>query len=162
MKLLIFVRWCRQGLHHVCTTCDLKYCPTCNTAAASSSSDILLSAIMPHYVLLHLTPWPESASELYRPRDRRLSAKLVPTFADRGCHVSAWRIPYGRILGFLDRSRYIFLVAPQLYSRGWVDPVPDPLLLRKSGSAGNRTRTSGTLSTSPQSSSMCYVLWTTP
>jgi hypothetical protein len=33
------------------------------------------------------TPWPESASELYRPSDRRLSAKLVPTFADIGCHV---------------------------------------------------------------------------
>jgi hypothetical protein len=35
-----------------------------------------------------------------------------------------------------------------------VDPVPDPLLLRKSGSAGNRTRTSGsvagTLTTRPQ------------
>jgi hypothetical protein len=30
------------------------------------------------------TPWPESASELYRPSDRRLSAKLIPTFADRG------------------------------------------------------------------------------
>jgi hypothetical protein len=29
-------------------------------------------------------PGPESASELYRPGDRRLSAKLVPTFADRG------------------------------------------------------------------------------
>jgi hypothetical protein len=28
--------------------------------------------------------WPESASELYRPNDRRLSAKIVPTFADRG------------------------------------------------------------------------------
>jgi hypothetical protein len=28
------------------------------------------------------TPWPESASELYRPSDRRLSAKLVPTIAD--------------------------------------------------------------------------------
>jgi hypothetical protein len=27
-----------------------------------------------------------------------------------------------------------------LSSRGWVDPVPDPLFLRKSGSAGNRTR----------------------
>jgi len=27
-----------------------------------------------------------------------------------------------------------------LTSRGWVDPVPDPLLLRKSGSAGHRTR----------------------
>jgi hypothetical protein len=26
----------------------------------------------------------ESASELYRPSDPRLSAKLVPTFADRG------------------------------------------------------------------------------
>jgi hypothetical protein len=33
------------------------------------------------------TPWPQSASELYRPSDRSLSAKLVPTFADRGCHV---------------------------------------------------------------------------
>jgi hypothetical protein len=41
----------------------------------------------------------------------------------------------------LDQSRYFsFQVAPQLYSRGWVDAVPDPLLLRKSGSAGNRTR----------------------
>jgi hypothetical protein len=28
--------------------------------------------------------WPESASELYRLSDRRLTAKLVPTFADRG------------------------------------------------------------------------------
>jgi hypothetical protein len=26
-----------------------------------------------------------------------------------------------------------------------VDPVPDPLLLRKSGNAGNRTRTSGSV-----------------
>jgi hypothetical protein len=30
---------------------------------------------------------PEYASELYRPSDHRLSAKLVLTFADRGCHV---------------------------------------------------------------------------
>jgi hypothetical protein len=30
------------------------------------------------------TPWPESESELCRPSDRRLSAKLVPTFSDRG------------------------------------------------------------------------------
>jgi hypothetical protein len=29
------------------------------------------------------TPWPEPASELYRLIDRCLSAKLVPTFADR-------------------------------------------------------------------------------
>jgi hypothetical protein len=60
-------------------------------------------------------------------------AKLLPTFADRGCHVA--------VFCFLDRSRYFFLLAHQLYSRGWVNPVPDPLL-RKSGSVGNRTRTS--------------------
>jgi hypothetical protein len=56
------------------------------------------------------TPWSESASELYRPSDRRLSTKLLPTFADKGCHV---------------------------------DPVPDPLLFF--GSAGNRTRASGSV-----------------
>jgi hypothetical protein len=54
--------------------------------------------------------------------------------------------PYGRILGFLNRSRYFFFqIAPQLYSRGWVDPISYPLLLRKSGSAGNRSRTSGSV-----------------
>jgi hypothetical protein len=30
------------------------------------------------------TPWHEFASELYRPSDRRFSAKLVPTAAGRG------------------------------------------------------------------------------
>jgi hypothetical protein len=72
--------------------------------------------------------------------------KLEPTFPDRECRVVSATDPHGRILDFLDRSRYFFLqVAPQLYSRGWVDPVPDPLLLRKSGSAGNRTRTAGSV-----------------
>jgi hypothetical protein len=80
------------------------------------------------------------ARERTIPRDRRLSAKLALTFAYRGCHVVSVMDPYGRILGFLDRSRYFFFqLAPQLYSRGWVDPIPVPLLLRKSGSAGNRT-----------------------
>jgi hypothetical protein len=83
------------------------------------------------------------ASELYWPTERRMSAKLVPTSANRGCHVVSVMNPYGRILDFLDRSCYFFYqVAPQLYSRGWVDPVPDRLL-RKSDSAGNRTPTSG-------------------
>jgi hypothetical protein len=50
-------------------------------------------------------------------------------------------IPTGRILSFPDRSRHFFFqIAPQLYSQGWVDSVPDPLLLRKSGSAGNRSQ----------------------
>jgi hypothetical protein len=94
------------------------------------------------------TPWPEFASELYRPSDRRLSEKLMPTFAHRGCHVVSVMDPYGRILDFLDRSRYVFFrSAPQLYSRGWVDLVPDPLLLRKSG---YRSRTPGSVTTGPQ------------
>jgi hypothetical protein len=82
-----------------------------------------------------------SASELRRPSDCRLSAKLVPTFADRECRVVSATDSHGRILGFLDRSRYFPThVAPQWSSRGWVDSVPEPLLHRKSGSARNRTR----------------------
>jgi hypothetical protein len=70
-----------------------------------------------------------------------LLGEVVPTFADRGCCVVSATDPPGRILGFLDRSRYYFFqVAPQLYSRGWVDPVSDLLPLRKSGSAGNQTQ----------------------
>jgi hypothetical protein len=38
-------------------------------------------------LLVAKNPWPDSASELYRPIDRHLSAKLVPTFEDRGSHV---------------------------------------------------------------------------
>jgi hypothetical protein len=43
-------------------------------------------------------------SELYRPSECRLSAKLVPTFADRGYHVVSVTDVYGRILGSLERS----------------------------------------------------------
>jgi hypothetical protein len=57
-----------------------------------------------------------------------------------------WRVPRGQRDGSLrPYSRFyrqqpllFYQVASQLYSRGWVDPVPDPLLF--SGSAGNRTR----------------------
>jgi hypothetical protein len=43
----------------------------------------------------------------------------IPTFADRECCVVSATDPHGRILGFLDRSRYYFFqVVPQLYSRG--------------------------------------------
>jgi hypothetical protein len=56
--------------------------------------------------------------ELYRPSDRRLSAKLVQTFADSGCHVVSVTDPYSSNLVFRDRSRYVFLqAAPQLYPR---------------------------------------------
>jgi hypothetical protein len=90
------------------------------------------------------TQWPESASELYRPRDRRLSAKLVPTFFRiEGATWSERQIPTAVLSVFLNgAANFFFHVAPQLYSRDWVDPVPDPLLHRKSSSARNRTRTS--------------------
>jgi hypothetical protein len=35
-----------------------------------------------------------------------LVGEVMPTFADRGCHVVSMMDPYGRIFGFLDRSRY--------------------------------------------------------
>jgi hypothetical protein len=57
-------------------------------------------------LLYKKTPWPESASELHRPSSRCLSAKLVPTCADGGCHVVSVTDPYSRILGFLDREYY--------------------------------------------------------
>jgi hypothetical protein len=63
---------------------------------------------------------------------------LVPTFADRG--VSRGQrdgSPTVVNLSFLNRSRYFSFI----YShKVWVDPVADPLLLRKSGNAGNRIR----------------------
>jgi hypothetical protein len=52
------------------------------------------------------TPWPESASLLYRPSDRRLLVKLVPSFADGGCRMISLTDPYGRVLDFLYRSCY--------------------------------------------------------
>jgi hypothetical protein len=40
-------------------------------------------------------------------------------FVARGCRVVSSMDLYGRILGFLDRSRYhFFQAAPELYSRG--------------------------------------------
>jgi hypothetical protein len=100
--------------------------------------------------------------KLYRQSDRRLSAKLVPTFADRWCHVVSVTDPYGRILGSLDRSRYFFFqIAPQLYSQGWMCAVPDPLLVIKSRSAQNQTRTSGSVARNSDhwiTEAVCFLL----
>jgi hypothetical protein len=83
-------------------------------------------------------------SELHLPSDLRFSAKWLPTFC-------GYRVPRGQHHGSLppysrfsrQEPLHFYQVAPQLYSRSWVDPVPDPLLLFCSGSAGNRTRASG-------------------
>jgi hypothetical protein len=68
----------------------------------------------------------------------RRSAKL---WRIEGVAWSAQRIPTAVNLSFQDWTRYFYIqVAPQLSSRGWVDPVPDPLLLRKCGRAGMQSR----------------------
>jgi hypothetical protein len=38
-----------------------------------------------------------------------LSAKIVPTFAAKGCHVVSVTDPYGIILGFLDRTEAVIM-----------------------------------------------------
>jgi hypothetical protein len=77
------------------------------------------TALVDTVIKFRLTPRPESSIELYPPINSRLSANLVPTFADRGFHVVSMTDSCGRNLAFLDRSLYFFFqVAPQLYSRG--------------------------------------------
>jgi hypothetical protein len=118
--------------------------PSISARTAQKTQFLIVFASCHRNVLLCLSvnkKRTQSTSELYRQSNLRLSAKLVPTFTYSGCHVVNMTDPYGRNLGFLDRTRF-FQVAPHLYSRGWVDPIPNSLLLRKSGSSGNRTRTS--------------------
>jgi hypothetical protein len=90
------------------------------------------------------TPWSESASELYRPSDRRLSAKWLPTFADRVCHVVGVTDSYGHILGFLDRSRY-FSIKQFLSCTHEAQWTPFQTNYFFPGSAGKRTRASGSV-----------------
>jgi hypothetical protein len=49
-------------------------------------------------------------NELYRPRDRRLSAKLVPTFVDGRCNVVSVTDPYCFILGFLNQEIIVIAI----------------------------------------------------
>jgi hypothetical protein len=93
---------------------------------------------------MYFTPWSQSTSELYNPSDRRLSAKLVPTFVDRGWHVASVTDPYGRILGFLDRSRY-FSFKSLLSCTHEAEWTPFQTHYFFSGSARNWTRASGSV-----------------
>jgi hypothetical protein len=80
-------------------------------------------------------------------------------FRIEGATWPAWRISTAVVLAFLERSRYFFFQAsPHLYSRGRVDTVPDPLLLTKCGSAGNRTRTSGSVAVEAAIWCHCFLV----
>jgi hypothetical protein len=69
-----------------------------------------------------------------RGRYNRPEVADVPT---EGVAWSAQRIPTAVNLYFLNPEPLLFHSSS---SSGWVVPVPDPLLLRKSGSAGNGTQ----------------------
>jgi hypothetical protein len=81
--------------------------------------------------------------ELYRPSDLRLSAKLVPTLADRGRHVVSAVDPYGRNLDFLDCTlqahlrENLKLKASKLFTRpgAWYVQYNKPSILSDDPSA---------------------------
>jgi hypothetical protein len=56
--------------------------------------------------------------------DCHLSAKLVPTFADRGCHGVRVTDRYCRILGFIDRSSYFFFLNCTHEAITYINSVP--------------------------------------
>jgi hypothetical protein len=68
--------------------------------------------------------------------ERTILTELLPLLGEVIANFCWLRVPHGQRDGSLrPYSRFsrqepllFYLVAPQLYSRGWVDPVPDPLL----------------------------------
>jgi hypothetical protein len=90
-------------------TFQLLLLPTCACGAHASVYSCKLVAF-----------WVDTDAGVSTPTERPPPvSELVPTFADRGCHVVSATNPYGRNFGFLDRSHYFFFqVAPHLYSGG--------------------------------------------
>jgi hypothetical protein len=86
-------------------------------------------------------------------RERTIPTERPPPVGEVIANFCGQRVQRGQRDGSLTPySRFsrqepllFYQVAPQLYSRGWVDPVPDKLLFFFSGSAGNRTRASGSV-----------------
>jgi hypothetical protein len=68
-------------------------------------------------------------------RERTIPNERPPLVGEVIANFCWWRMPRGQRDGsLLPHSRFSrqepllsYQVAPQLYSRGWVDPVPDPL-----------------------------------
>jgi hypothetical protein len=90
-------------------------------------------------------PWSESTSELYRPSDRRLSVTWLSTCADRRCHVVSVTDPSCRISRFSRQEPLLFYqVVPQCVLTRLSAPRSRPTTFF-SGSAGNRTRASGSV-----------------
>jgi hypothetical protein len=88
---------------------------------------------------------------MVRVRERTIPTERPPLVGEviahflriEGATWSSWRVPTAVFSVSRQEPLLFHQVAPQLYSRGWVGPIPDPLLF--SGSAVNRTRASGSV-----------------
>jgi hypothetical protein len=87
------------------------------------------------------TPWPESTKELYRPSDRRLTAKLVPTFAGREV-LRSQRNRSPRKYSWFSRPEPLIFISSSssIVLMRLIGPRSSPLFHRKCSIAGNRTR----------------------
>jgi hypothetical protein len=87
-----------------------------NSYKANYRQDTTTTIIIIVVVIVIITLWPWSVSELYRSSDCRLSAKLVPTFADvsRGHRNGSLRM-YSLFSRYWTHYFYLRL-APNLYS----------------------------------------------
>jgi hypothetical protein len=79
---------------------------------------------------------------------------IVNFFADRGCHVVSVTDPYGRILGFLDSAATFLSSSSSVVFTRLGGPRSRPTTFF---SGGNRTRSSGSVSTRPQRRSLVYL-----
>jgi hypothetical protein len=84
------------------------------------------------------TPWPESASELYRPSDLRLSTKLVPTSADRGRHVVIAFKSYWTLCFLYGRCRVKYSVCSETKAGAYTEPPFEITATAKQGSSHHR------------------------
>jgi hypothetical protein len=97
--------------------------------------------------------WKTKTNYMVWVHEQTIPTEQPPLFGEASANLCGWMVPRDQCEGTLwpysrlSRPKLLlfFQVAPQLYLQGWVHPVPDPLLLRKSGSAGNWTWASGSV-----------------
>jgi hypothetical protein len=127
--LLIYTHVSKQMQCHRVTEIFLKIVEPLKrkrqTLLVSTRAADILTAELTNQEPMHITyekkttPWLLVRKRTIRPSYRRLSAKLVPTIAERGSRGQRNGSPRLLNIGFLDRSRYFFIqVAPELSSRG--------------------------------------------
>jgi hypothetical protein len=128
--------WCPRG----------QYGCSNNQAGCWMGHELFMGSIFLMVLVLLITYNKQTLWVLVRkqtvPTDAICRRNLVKTFVDRGVlRGQRGGSPTVVNLSFLDRSHYFSFKYLLIYPhKGWVDSVPDPLLLRKSVSNGNRTQ----------------------